>query len=682
MNKKVTAVVQARIGSQRLRGKVLKKINNKETILLLLKRLSLAKEIDKIIVAIPKKKEDDPLYKILKKNNFLVFRGSEKNVLKRYYDCAKKFDLKNIIRITGDCPLIDPKLVDYLVNIFKKNKFDYVTNRGLVNESRTFADGMDVEIFSFKSLKIANSNVISSFDKEHVTEYFLRSEKFKKYNYQDKNDFSNLRITLDTSYDFELIKKIFGRFKNRMFYYNDIISFYKKNKNIFDECLRLSQKINFEKLDVNQQTWTKAKEYIAGGNMLFSKRPDRFLPGKWPGYFKKAKGCIIYSLDGKKYIDVSIMGIGTNILGYSNSEIDRAVQRRLKRGNMSTLNCQEEVLLAEKLVKLHPWSNQARFARSGGEANAIAIRIARAYTNKNKIAFCGYHGWHDWYLATNLRSKNNLNEHLLPGLKTGGVHKKLKDTIYPFRYNDFNGLKDLLKKNPEIGIIKMEVIRNEPPKNNFLKKVRNLADKKNIVLIFDECTTGFRESLGGIHKKYKVDPDIMMLGKAIGNGYAITAVLGKKKIMNSISKTFISSTFWTESIGPTAAIETLKIMEKKKSWSYITNLGGYVRKKWLQIAKRNKIKIKIQGIPSLSSFEFQSKNHQAYKTYITQEMLKKGFLATTTVYVSTSHTKKIINKYLKYLEKIFLIISKCERGDDIHRHLNTKVSETDFARLN
>ena len=678
MIKKVTAVVQARIGSQRLGGKVLKKINNKETILLLLNRLSQAKEINRIIVAIPNKKEDDPLHDILKKNNYEVFRGSEKNVLKRYYDCAKKFSLKNILRITGDCPLVDPQLVDKIVKIFKNNNFDYVSNIG----NRTFADGMDIEIFSFKNLEIANSSTISDEDKEHVTKYFLRSDKFKKFNYEDKHNFSNLRITLDTPFDFVLIKKIFNRFKNKMFYYKDIISFYKKNKVIFHNCLKLSQNVNLEKVDINQQTWSKAKEYIAGGNMLFSKRPDVFLPGKWPSYFKRAKGCTIYALDGKKYIDVSIMGIGTNILGYSNSQIDKAVQQRIKNGNMSTLNCKEEVILAEKLVKLHPWSHQVRFARSGGEANAIAIRIARAYTKKNKIAFCGYHGWHDWYLATNLRSKNNLDEHLLPGLKTGGVHKKLKDTIYPFRYNDFNGLKKLVKKHQEIGIIKMEVIRNEPPKNNFLKKVRELANKNNIVLIFDECTSGFRECLGGIQKKYGVDPDIMMLGKAMGNGYAITAVLGKKKIMNSISKTFISSTFWTEGIGPTAAIETLKIMEKKKSWDYITNLGIYVRKKWLQIAKKNKIKIRIQGIPSLSSFVFQSKNHQAYKTYITQEMLKKGFLATTTIYVSTSHTKKTINKYLKYLEKIFLIISKCEKGDDIHRHLHTKVSETDFARLN
>ena len=260
----------------------------------------------------------------------------------------------------------------------------------------------------------------------------------------------------------------------------------------------------------------------------FSKRPDAFLPNKWPSYFSKAKGCNVYDLEGNKYNDFSIMGIGTNILGYSNKLVDKAVLKKLSDGNTLTLNCPEEVELAEKLIHIHPWADQVRFARSGGEANAIAIRLARAYSKKTKIAFCGYHGWHDWYLAANLQSKKNLNEHLLPGLEAGGVNKELKKTVFPFRYNDFNGLKKIIDKNKDIGIIKMEVIRNEKPKNNFLKKVRKLSSDKNIVLIFDECTTGFRQNFGGIHKLFNVEPDMMMLGKALGNGYAITAVLGKK----------------------------------------------------------------------------------------------------------------------------------------------------------
>lgn len=679
MKKKITAIVQARIGSSRLRGKVLKKIKERENIILLLERLSMSKKIDNIVIAIPDTKENDVLNDLLKQYNYNVFRGSENNVLKRYYDCAKKFKISNILRITGDCPLVDPKLVDKLANIYQLNNYDYLSNI----EERSFPDGMDIEFFNFKTLYKVNLNAISKYDKEHVTKYILRTNIFKKYNFKKIGEnFSNLRITLDTKDDFTLIKKIFDNFKNNYFSIEEIISFYKNNKKIFLENKKKSDSREFKNLINGQKVWYRAKKAIAGGNMLFSKRPDVFLPDIWPSYFKKAKGCVVYDLDGKKYYDVSIMGIGTNILGYSNKEVDKAVSKRLFNGNMSTLNCTEEVTLAEKLLKIHPWADQARFARSGGEANAIAVRLARSYSSKQKIAFCGYHGWHDWYLATNLKKKSNLNEHLLPGLKTGGVFKNLKDSIYPFRYNDLNGLKNLIKKNPSIGIIKMEVIRNQIPQNNFLKKVRKLADQKNLILIFDECTTGFRQSFGGIHKIYGVNPDMLMLGKALGNGYAITAVLGKKNIMESIKNTFISSTFWTESLGPTAALKTLEIMEKNKTWQYITTLGKFIISKWKFIAKKNKIKIKINGIPALCSFVFLSKNHQAYKTFITQEMLKSGFLATTTIYVSIAHNKKILKKYFNCLDKLFLIIAKCENGDDIYRYLKTKESETDFARLN
>jgi glutamate-1-semialdehyde 2,1-aminomutase len=680
MKKKIVAIVQARIGSSRLRGKVLKKIRGKESIILLLERLSRAKQISNIVVAIPNNSENDILYKLLKKYKYNIYRGSENDVLKRYYECAKKYNALHILRVTGDCPLVDSKLVDEIAKVYKLNNYDYVSNI----EQRTYPDGMDLEFFSFKTLLKIHLNVISKNDKEHVTKYALRTNIFKKYNYKLKNDnYSFLRITLDTIDDFHLIKKIFENFRNNFFTFKDIINFYKKNNKIFLKNKKNSIQNESRSLIAGQKLWLRAKKSISGGNMLFSKRPDAFLPKKWPSYFSKTKGCNIYDLEGNKYSDFSIMGIGTNILGYSNKLVDKTVLKKLSDGNMSTLNCPEEVELAEKLIHIHPWADQVKFARSGGEANAIAIRLARAYSKKRqKVAFCGYHGWHDWYLAANLQSKKNLNEHLLPGLKAGGVNKELKKTVFPFRYNDFNSLKKIIDKNKDVGIIKMEVIRNEKPKNNFLKKVRKLSTEKNIILIFDECTTGFRQNFGGIHKLFNVEPDMMMLGKALGNGYAITAVLGKKNIMESIKDTFISSTFWTERIGPTAALKTLEVMEKYKTWNYISSLGKYVKDNWKKLAKKHKIDIKINGIDALCSFIFLSSNHQAYKTFITQEMLKHKILATTTIYISISHSKQKLKTYFLILDRLFKIIYKCERGDDIFRYLETDIAESNFARLN
>ena len=431
-----------------------------------------------------------------------------------------------------------------------------------------------------------------------------------------------------------------------------------------------------------QNLWVKAKELIPGGNMLLSKRSEMFLPKYWPSYFSKSKGCFVWDLDNRKLTDFSIMGIGTNILGYGHDEVDDSVRQIISKGNLSTLNCPEEVYLAEKLIDMHKWANKVRFARAGGEANSIAIRIARAATGKEKIAICGYHGWHDWYLSTNLKGNSQLEEHLLPGLDPNGVPRGLKGTVIPFSFNNLSQIKEIINSN-DLAAIKMEVQRNEPPNLEFLKTIRNLCDQRNIVLIFDECTSGFRETFGGIHKKFGVDPDMAMFGKALGNGYAITAVIGKGNIMDATQRTFISSTFWTERIGPTAALKTLEVMEKTKSWDFVTKTGKLIKNKWDQISIENNIKIKHKGIPALAGFDFESKNNLKYKTFVTQEMLKVGYLADNRIYVCLEHNEKILDGYFDRLNTIFHKISLCESGElNIDDLLEGEICHSSFKRLN
>ena len=425
----------------------------------------------------------------------------------------------------------------------------------------------------------------------------------------------------------------------------------------------------------------KAKNLIPGGSHLFSKRPDRFAPGQWPGYFSKAKGCRVWDLDGNEYIDMSIMAIGTNTLGYGHPEIDDAVRKVIDQGNMSSFNCPEEVYLAERLIEIHPWANMVRFARSGGEANSIAIRIARASSGKEKVAICGYHGWHDWYLSANLGDDSHLDGHLMPGLEPKGVPRGLKGTVLPFRYNDYDSLEQLVLEN-DIGIIKMEVSRTVPPEKGYLESVRKLSNKHNIILIFDECTSGFRETFGGLHKKYGVEPDMMMLGKTLGNGYAITAVLGKEENMKATEDTFISSTFWTERIGPTAALKTLEVMEREKSWDIITKTGRKIGKRWQKLAQKYDLTLEISGLPALVNFIIPVRNWIKYKTLITQEMLKKDYIAANSIYVSTAHTQKIVDEYFEELDLVFSMIADCENGRSIDDLLEGPVCHTGFKRMN
>tara|TARA_X000000950_G_scaffold289544_1_gene415299 strand:- start:920 stop:2959 length:2040 start_codon:yes stop_codon:yes gene_type:complete len=677
----IAIIIQARLGSTRLPEKVLKKINDKSIIELIYKRLSRSKLINHIIVAIPKTKRDDKLAHFLKKKNIKFYRGNESDVLFRFYQTVKKFNLKTIVRITADCPVADPKIVDHFVKLFKKKKVDYLSNCN----PWTYPDGLDVEVFNNKILNYAQKNA----KKKHrlnggVLISFLReNKKFKVYNVKcPEKDANKYRITVDEEIDFYLIKKIYDNFKPNIYFdFKKILLMAKKNKKLFSVNSNISLNEG-SSLNKSQKMWKRANSIILGGNSLLSKNPNMFLPNKWPTYFKKAKGYKVWDLQNKVFNDVSLMGVGTNILGYANKQVDEAVKKTILNGNMSTLNCFEEVELAEKLIQIHPWANKVKFARTGGEANAIAVRIARAASGKDKIAFCGYHGWHDWYLSANLKKEGNLDSHLIPGLNPLGVPKNLKNTSYGFMYGDFKNLKKIVSEQ-NIGVIKMEVCRNTQPNIPFLKKVRNLCTEKKIVLIFDECTSGFRQNLGGLHQKINVIPDLVILGKALGNGYAITAVLGKSEVMDSAKSSFMSSTFWTERIGPTAALKTLEIMEKNKSWVYITDLGKFLINEWKKISSIHKVSLSISGLPSLAKFSIQSKKFQFYKTYITQEMLKKNFLAANGVYLSLAHDKYIIKKYLEVLDGIFYTISECEKGkNSIENILKYPVSHIPFSRLN
>ncbi len=361
--------------------------------------------------------------------------------------------------------------------------------------------------------------------------------------------------------------------------------------------------------------------------------------------------------------------------------MDEAVHGVVSAGNMSTLNCPEEVYLAERLVELHPWADMVRFARSGGEAAAIAVRIARAASGREKVAICGYHGWHDWYLAANLGDDKNLATHLLPGLEPRGVPKELRGSALPFNYNRLDELEKILREN-DVGVIMMEVSRSVGPANGFLQKVRQLATERNIVLIFDECTSGFRQTFGGLHKLHGVEPDMAMFGKALGNGYAITATIGRREVMEAAQLTFISSTFWTERIGPTAGLRTLEVMERVKSWEQITRTGEDIMAGWQALAARHGLTIELSGLPALAGFSFKSPKALAYKTLITQEMLAQGYLAGTTVYACTDHTPDVVTRFLEVLDPVFGLIRQCEDGRDVNKLLKGPICHAGLRRLN
>lgn len=433
----------------------------------------------------------------------------------------------------------------------------------------------------------------------------------------------------------------------------------------------------------SQELYEKAKRIIPTGTELLSKRPEMFLPDLWPSYYKKAEGCRVWDLDDKEYIDFAQMGVGSCTLGYADADVNEAVLEAVKNGSMCTLNSYEEVELAERLIALHqPWAERARFARSGGEACAIAVRIARAKTRKNRVAFCGYHGWSDWYISANIGDETRLDEQLLPGLKPTGVPRMLQGTNIPFLYNDLSSLEEVVQKYPDdIAAIVMEPRRGEELKEGFLEGVRRIADRIGAVLIFDEITAGFRLCIGGIHKLYGVQPDMAVFGKALGNGFPITAIIGTKEVMDAAESSFISSTFWTERIGFAAGVATLKKMEEINSPQILIDYGDKIVHALTSAAEKNGLKLCVSHIAPLAHIDWDYENGLAVQTLYAQIMLDRGYLVSSAIYAATAYDDEIIGRFAKDTEEAFEIIAEAIKKGTVEKQLRGPVKQSGFARL-
>lgn len=664
-------VVQARLSSSRFPGKVMQSLSDEHTVIsALLNRLSRAKRITQIVVAIPDNQANYRLADYVAGLGYAIFLGDEKDVQSRFLEIAKLHSADWMVRVTGDCPLIDPEVVDNVIGLAIESDADYASNI----ERPSFPDGLDVEVFKTTALRRVRGISSNPLDVEHVTWSLRESGLFATSNLKAERDLSHLRWTIDVPEDLDRIRECLP------------IDFIDLGwKALAETKLGTLENRESRNLGMNQSSgqkvWERAKKIIPGGTMLLSKRPEMYLPDQWPTYYSKASGIEVWDLDGNRFVDFSTMSVGACSLGYGNKHVDDAARRALDEGVMSSLNSPAEVALAEKLVELHPWASMVRFARTGGEANAIATRIARAHTGKDNVAICGYHGWHDWYLAANLDGDRNLDGHLLPGLQPKGVPRGLHGTSVPFSYNDIEHLEALLRTG-EFAAVQMEVSRNFGPEVGFLERVRELCTEHGAVLIFDECTSGFRETFGGLHLKFGVNPDLAMFGKALGNGYAITAVIGVESVMQAAQTSFISSTFWTERIGPMAALATLEEIKRQRSWEKLMAAGTTVKSLWREAFDRYGLKFSITGLDALPTFTLEYEHWPILKTLLVQEMLDRGYLAASSFYASTMHSGSTIGEYREaFLESVSVVANNLDENKAIEL-LRGPVAQTGFKRLN
>ena len=431
------------------------------------------------------------------------------------------------------------------------------------------------------------------------------------------------------------------------------------------------------------ELYRRARAVIPGGTQLLSKRPELFLPEQWPTYSQRASGCTIWDLDGREFVDMTTTGIGACLLGYADPDVNDAAKQAIDRGSLTSLNAPDEVELAERLVELHPWADMVRYARTGGEAMSVAVRIARAASGRDAVAVCGYHGWSDWYIAANLGDDARLDGHLLPGLQPTGVPTALRNTALPFHYNHVDQLDAIVDRHgSNLGAIVMEPLRFDEPTDGFLERVREIADRHDLVLVLDEITSGWRHVFGGVHQTLGVDPDIAVYAKSISNGFPMAAIVGRRGVMEAAQGSFISSTYWTEAIGPATALRTLDKMLASNLAEHVDAIGREFQTGLRRLAELHGVPLHVSGRPALTHIEFECGDASlAVRTLFSQHMLDQGYLAGGAFYPTLAHDSAIVEGYLRAADRALDHVADSIDGDRVHSDLRGPIAHAGFQRL-
>ena len=679
---RVVAIIQARMSSRRLPGKVLRDLAGKPVLEHVVGRLAACRLVDDIVVATSADSSDDPVYRYCTGASVDCFRGSLEDVLNRFVRAGREFRADWVVRMLADCPLVDPVVVDACVAGAVAGDYDCY---GLDGD---FPDGLDCTVYKLSALEKAAAEARLPSEREHVGPYIIgHPEIFRVGRLELFSGLGHHRWTLDEQADFDFLEALLPRLPAG-FGVTDVLDVLRRNPGLAEMNAGIERNEGYRRsveeesaappAGSGQALYQRALQLVPGGTQLLSKRPELFAPGEWPAYYSRGKGCRVWDLDGRELIDMSTMSVGAAVLGYADDDVDRAVHDAVSRGVATSLNCPEEIELAEALLERHPWFDRVRYARSGGEAMAMAVRIARASTGRDAVLFSGYHGWSDWYLAANLGDAAALDGQLMPGLDPAGVPRGLLGTAIPFSVGDAESLDRALDKaGGSIAALVVEPARAHDAPAEHLAMLRSFADAHNAVLVFDEITSGFRMCSGGIHRRYDVRPDIAVFAKSMANGYAMAVVVGVEAVMEAAQGTFISSTNWTERIGPVAALATLRKYESAGAAEHIIRMGERCKEIWRASAASAGLEITVSGLPSLASFAFVSKHPAAMATRFVSEMLDRGFLAFRQFKPSLAHTDDDLNRYAVATAEVFQVIARLEPPE----LLRGPVAHAGFHRL-
>ena len=443
-------------------------------------------------------------------------------------------------------------------------------------------------------------------------------------------------------------------------------------------------RLNTSRVPKSLRLYDRAKALIAGRTHLFGRRAEMHAYGISPIYSARQQGGYFWDVDGHKYIDFN-MGAGAVLLGHAYPTVVRAVQDQAAQGTGLSINHPLELETAELLAELVPCAEMVRFCKGGGEANAVAVRIARAATGRDKVAFCGYHGWHDWYLAANLASESTLSKHLLPGIAPRGVPRELVGTTLPFEFNNLDSLRQVLDTHSgHVACVILEAARNYLPEPGFLEGVRDLTRRQGVVLIFDEVVTGFRIARGGAQEYYNVIPDVATFAKCISNGFALGAVAGKREVMEVAADSFISSVYWAEATGLAAGKATLKEYLNQPVCSAVQDFGKAFVAGCRWVIEECGVPATMIGLPSFPSLTFRDLAPELLDPLVTlymQETAKRGLFGGPGHFFCLQHTQNDLAAAVEIIGTALTTIRKALDGGDVAKYLECPVRQSGFRRL-
>ena len=685
MPKKIVAIIQARLSSTRLPGKVLMEIKGRPMLWHVIRRVSAVKRIDAIMIATSLKDKDDKLEKFSRENKVKIFRGSEDDCLDRYYKAAKACYADVVVRITADCPLICPEVIDRVISEYLKGNYDYASNTLLY----TYPDGCDVEVFSFNALKKAYEKAKDPVAREHVTPYFINSGLFRIKNVENDSpvEVSKYKWSVDRIEDLRFVRKVYDYlYKNSdIFTMQNIIGFVRMHPEIskinseavvnegYYKSILGSPKISARKLKIRNSAILKKKtqSLIPDCSQTFSKGPTQFVQGVAPIFIDQGRGSRVWDVDGNEFIDYA-MSLGPVILGHNYPRVTEAVKKVLEKGTTFTLPHALEFELAKLLCEIIPCAQMVRFGKNGSDATSGAVRLARAYTSRDKIACCGYHGWQDWYIATTTMNK--------------GIPKEVKKLTLTFEYNKIETLEKIFHGNKgQVACVIMEPVGVEEPKGDFLRKVKDITHKNGAILIFDEVVTGFRISLGGAQEYFKINPDLACFGKAMANGFPISAIVGKRDLMKLFKEVFYSFTFGGEIVSISAAIATIKEIREKKVIPYIWEQGRKIKDGYNVLARGYGLEKYTQciGLYPRTVVTFKNLKNEddlPLKSLFQQECIKRGILFTGSHNISFSHSNKDVDYTLRVYNSVLKIIKDAVSGNKIQELLKGSPVKPVFRR--